>query len=186
MNNFNHFFHRKKRSLQSGNRKISKEKIQNKHALKRRHSLSMSDLSRLPDKENVFRQETKRPVLRKLWDHFKNGYSSFESFQNRLNARRTKMGLVGNEENHPEIMRLESSDSEWKSLPEESKRLEEDKNDPDQAWREWGPFLSERQWGTVREDYSKDGAWFVLFTFCFCFFVFFFVLFLSVLNKPPS
>ena len=24
----------------------------------------------------------------------------------------------------------------------------------------WGPFLSERQWGTVREDYSKDGdAW---------------------------
>lgn len=158
MNNFNHFFHRKKRSLQSGNREISKEKIPNKHALKRRHSLSMSDLSRLPYKENVFRQETKRPVLRKLWDHFKNGYSSFESFQNRLNARRTKMGLVGNEENHPEIMRLESSDSEWKSLPEESKRLEEDKNDPDQAWREWGPFLSERQWGTVREDYSKDGA----------------------------
>ena len=28
------------------------------------------------------------------------------------------------------------------------------------AWRKWGPYLSERQWGTVREDYSKDGnAW---------------------------
>ncbi|RBH55907.1 MULTISPECIES: glucosidase [Pseudomonas] len=27
-------------------------------------------------------------------------------------------------------------------------------------WREWGPYLSERQWGTVREDYSTDGdAW---------------------------
>jgi len=27
-------------------------------------------------------------------------------------------------------------------------------------WREWGPYLSERQWGTVREDYSPDGnAW---------------------------
>ncbi len=27
-------------------------------------------------------------------------------------------------------------------------------------WRRWGPFLSERQWGTVREDYSPDGeAW---------------------------
>jgi hypothetical protein len=27
-------------------------------------------------------------------------------------------------------------------------------------WREWGPYLSERQWGTVREDYSADGdAW---------------------------
>ncbi len=28
------------------------------------------------------------------------------------------------------------------------------------AWRLWGPYLSERQWGTVREDYSSDGnAW---------------------------
>ncbi len=27
-------------------------------------------------------------------------------------------------------------------------------------WRMWGPYLSERQWGTVREDYSADGdAW---------------------------
>ena len=29
-----------------------------------------------------------------------------------------------------------------------------------QAWRKWGPYVSERQWGTVREDYSADGdAW---------------------------
>ena len=28
------------------------------------------------------------------------------------------------------------------------------------AWKRWGPYLSERQWGTVREDYSEDGnAW---------------------------
>jgi hypothetical protein len=27
-------------------------------------------------------------------------------------------------------------------------------------WRRWGPYLSERQWGTVREDYSEYGtAW---------------------------
>ncbi|MBM3223443.1 MAG: glucosidase, partial [Candidatus Tectomicrobia bacterium] len=25
-------------------------------------------------------------------------------------------------------------------------------------WRRWGPYLSERQWGTVREDYSPHGA----------------------------
>jgi hypothetical protein len=25
-------------------------------------------------------------------------------------------------------------------------------------WRRWGPYLAERQWGTVREDYSADGA----------------------------
>lgn len=29
-----------------------------------------------------------------------------------------------------------------------------------ERWREWGPYLSDRQWGTVREDYSADGnAW---------------------------
>ena len=25
-------------------------------------------------------------------------------------------------------------------------------------WRRWGPYLSERQWGTVREDYSPYGT----------------------------
>ncbi len=29
---------------------------------------------------------------------------------------------------------------------------------PVAPWRQWGPFLSERSWGTVREDYSADGA----------------------------
>ena len=30
----------------------------------------------------------------------------------------------------------------------------------DTDWKEWGPYLSDRQWGTVREDYSADGqAW---------------------------
>jgi Glycosyl hydrolase family 63 C-terminal domain len=30
----------------------------------------------------------------------------------------------------------------------------------DPAWRQWGPYVSERAWGTVREDYSPDGeAW---------------------------
>jgi hypothetical protein len=31
---------------------------------------------------------------------------------------------------------------------------------PDSPWRTWGPYLSGRQWGTVREDYSANGdAW---------------------------
>jgi hypothetical protein len=38
----------------------------------------------------------------------------------------------------------------------ESLRLRED----GAAWKKWGPYLSERQWGTVREDYSHNGnAW---------------------------
>ena len=39
-------------------------------------------------------------------------------------------------------------------MTEEKKRL------LDPAWKKWGPYLSERQWGTVREDYSANGtAW---------------------------
>src|SRR5512139_2754259 len=30
-------------------------------------------------------------------------------------------------------------------------------------WRRWGPYLSERAWGTVREDYSPNGAAWVSF-----------------------
>src|SRR5438552_11613971 len=32
--------------------------------------------------------------------------------------------------------------------------------DREVQWKKWGPYLSERQWGTVREDYSENGnAW---------------------------
>ena len=37
-------------------------------------------------------------------------------------------------------------------MNEEKKRLQ------DPVWKKWGPYLSERQWGTVREDYSENGS----------------------------
>jgi hypothetical protein len=41
----------------------------------------------------------------------------------------------------------------------EQKRLNETREKAI-PWKKWGPYLSERQWGTVREDYSADGnAW---------------------------
>ena len=41
----------------------------------------------------------------------------------------------------------------------EDRRLEESRQRK-KHWKRWGPFLSERQWGTVREDYSANGtAW---------------------------
>ena len=41
----------------------------------------------------------------------------------------------------------------------EQKRLNEAR-EVGVPWKKWGPYLSERQWGTVREDYSADGnAW---------------------------
>src|SRR5437660_5810778 len=41
------------------------------------------------------------------------------------------------------------ANSELRRLEEDARRL---KN-----WKRWGPYLSERQWATVREDYSPDG-----------------------------
>src|SRR5256714_7517619 len=41
----------------------------------------------------------------------------------------------------------------------EQRRLEENKS-PEESWHFWGPYLAERAWGTVREDYSANGdAW---------------------------
>src|SRR5215468_11835828 len=43
------------------------------------------------------------------------------------------------------------------SMTAEDRRLQET---PEPSWRLWGPYVSERQWGTVREDYSPNGdAW---------------------------
>ncbi len=45
------------------------------------------------------------------------------------------------------------------AIPAETNRLNADKEGK-ASWKKWGPYLSERQWGTVREDYSENGdAW---------------------------
>ncbi|MXV37408.1 glucosidase [Flavobacteriaceae bacterium Ap0902] len=44
-------------------------------------------------------------------------------------------------------------------MTQEDIRIQE-KNKKEKNWLKWGPYLSERQWGTVREDYSANGdAW---------------------------
>jgi hypothetical protein len=48
--------------------------------------------------------------------------------------------------------------------PQDPSQAEQQRLDEDQGrqrnWKRWGPYLPERQWGTVREDYSPDGdAW---------------------------
>ena len=40
----------------------------------------------------------------------------------------------------------------------ETTRLKQDA-DRSANWKRWGPYLSERQWATVREDYSPNGSW---------------------------
>src|SRR6266478_6612537 len=49
--------------------------------------------------------------------------------------------------------------AEGRAMTEERRRLAEAQART-AHWRRWGPYLSERQWGTVREDYSPHGtAW---------------------------
>ncbi len=48
-------------------------------------------------------------------------------------------------------------------LTAEERRLEESRT-RHAHWKRWGPYLSERAWGTVREDYSADGSAWAYFT----------------------
>ncbi|MGI0493676.1 MGH1-like glycoside hydrolase domain-containing protein [Alkalinema pantanalense CENA528] len=52
-----------------------------------------------------------------------------------------------------------STDTQHSGRTQEELRLEEARSHA-AHWRRWGPYLSDRQWGTVREDYSPYGsAW---------------------------
>src|SRR5215469_8183912 len=55
---------------------------------------------------------------------------------------------------------LELSDTaREEKMTKEKTRLQQAKEKV-MPWKKWGPYLSERQWGTVREDYSHTGdAW---------------------------
>jgi hypothetical protein len=54
---------------------------------------------------------------------------------------------------------ISSSSSQEQAMTTEHRRLEEAREQK-VPWKKWGPYLSERQWGTVREDYSESGdAW---------------------------
>ncbi|XP_069992194.1 uncharacterized protein [Penaeus vannamei] len=55
----------------------------------------------------------------------------------------------------PTPLQVTPKDPETSKDPE-TRRLEEDRRRT-ANWKRWGPYLSERQWGTVREDYSEDG-----------------------------
>ena len=63
----------------------------------------------------------------------------------------------------PEPTDPQRSDRSRPPMPQvidaEQRRIEESRNGA-KNWRHWGPYVSERQWGTVREDYSPSAtAW---------------------------
>src|SRR5207237_4640236 len=52
---------------------------------------------------------------------------------------------------------MSKSNKKTKTLTAEEQRLEHSR-ERKAHWKRWGPYLSERAWGTVREDYSAAGA----------------------------
>ena len=66
-------------------------------------------------------------------------------------AARKAKGAKGFFKRAPTIVGIRATAAEAWRLQEDEKR---EKN-----WKRWGPYLSERQWATVREDYSADGSW---------------------------
>ena len=152
MDSINQLFSRRM-SMKDGNTEIPRKKA--KASSKRRRSVSVSEIWGCQEEEKRSHQEMKWPDLLKL----KKGSPSFWSVRNYFNAQLLKINSSYSEGNYPKIWRRKESHTvQWEKQPEECRRLEEDKNDPDNRWREWGPYLSERQWGTVREDYSHDGT----------------------------
>ena len=68
-------------------------------------------------------------------------------------ARRGANGAHASAERRPG----EEPRSNKEDFMDEERRLDEPAS---AGWKTWGPYLSERQWGTVREDYSPGGtAW---------------------------
>jgi hypothetical protein len=60
--------------------------------------------------------------------------------------------MIPDPDNEPDKDPAPGSDAERRRLREADSGVRD--------WRAWGPYLSERAWGTVREDYSEDGnAW---------------------------
>jgi hypothetical protein len=73
-----------------------------------------------------------------------------------LDAATKRLGLVYRLK---QVLSVAKSSTTEAAKTAEELRLDEagEKGAP---WRQWGPYLSERQWGTVREDYSENGdAW---------------------------
>src|ERR1700724_2712409 len=71
----------------------------------------------------------------------------------------------GTEIRKSKISQTKKNSPDLKAMPNESSmtaeeiRLAEDRART-KNWKRWGPYLSERQWSTVREDYSAGGsAW---------------------------
>ena len=87
-------------------------------------------------------------------------YTTFQLFARNISAK-FRRGLSSQNEPRHEVVLMDgfsSGHSCMISNPEKSRLVENHAGESN--WHRWGPYLSERAWGTVREDYSANGdAW---------------------------
>ncbi|HMW34136.1 MAG TPA: glucosidase [bacterium] len=73
-------------------------------------------------------------------------------------AKKLREAIAANPTVNPSPNEADAKTAESKETAEHKRMKEFTPGVP--PWRRWGPFVSERSWGSVREDYSKDGnAW---------------------------
>src|SRR5579883_1817663 len=101
-------------------------------------------------------------TILRIWHHLDGGDESFSPSIGSVRGRRAAVGLsrimAGGV---PDVRSPSARPEERMATPPtvEHLRLEEARQHT-AHWKKWGPYLAERQWGTVREDYSPDGtAW---------------------------
>src|SRR5688572_18159337 len=101
-----------------------------------------------PMKARATSEATRRTGGMDAWSPLRAGLRHATKVRSRAHRRgRTPVGIVRRRTQRARAMNAEQ------------RRLEEARTGGVQ-WRTWGPYLSERQWGTVREDYSDSGdAW---------------------------
>ncbi len=96
---------------------------------------------------------------------FEASRANIGSWRTSMNHRRDD-GHAGKSRHFSSVARLSGKTAHdllmWGSMTKEHQRLNEDRERV-RNWRRWGSYLSERQWGTVREDYSDHGNSWVTF-----------------------
>ena len=132
---------------------------------RRRRSVAEILLRREVEERGSLCERSNTGIHKKL-EYFVSGSISLPSIRNYLNAyftrtRSDRQEITDSKASFKILRRKKHSQPSLigKKQTEERKRLEVERNDPNNSWKEWGPYLSERQWGTVREDYSDNGNW---------------------------
>lgn len=147
------------RHLKFGKKKQGMPKNLKRYSSERFLQAELEELEKFQQKRNT--------GVQRLWDHIRTGnlpnMRSYihrellgkEGWEEKCNSYFALMKSIGRKEKR----KASEPDVLWDHPSCESGRLLQTADEPGTGWKTWGPYVSDRQWGTVREDYSEDGNW---------------------------